>query len=71
MKYSKATKVTINIVILNKVIKLEVKDDGVGCSTIIKGLGISGMDERVGNEGGKLIVDGSQGFSVISIIPLY
>lgn len=70
IKYSKATKVTVNIEILNKIIKLEVKDDGVGCTNIIKGLGILGMDERVGNEGGKLIVDGSQGFSIISIIPL-
>lgn len=70
MKYSKATKVTVNIAILNKIIKLEVKDDGVGCSTITKGLGIAGMEERIGNEGGKVIVDGSQGFSVISLIPL-
>ncbi len=70
MKYSKASKVTVNIEILNKLIKLEVKDDGVGCSNITKGLGIAGMEERVGNEGGKLIIDGSQGFSIISLIPL-
>lgn len=70
MKYSKASKVTVNIEIHNKIIKLEVKDDGKGCSTVIKGLGIAGMEERVGNVGGQVIVDGSQGFSIISIIPL-
>jgi signal transduction histidine kinase len=70
MKYSKASKVTVNIEILNKIIKLEVKDDGVGCSNVTKGLGILGMEERVGNEGGKTIVDGVQGFSIISLIPL-
>ena len=70
MKYSKASKVTVNIEILNKIIKLEVKDDGVGCNTITKGLGIAGMEERVGNEGGKVIIDGTQGFSIISLIPL-
>lgn len=70
MKYSKASKVIVNIEILNKIIKLEVKDNGLGCSNITKGLGIAGMEERVGNEGGKIIVDGSQGFSIISLIPL-
>jgi signal transduction histidine kinase len=70
IKYSKATKVTVNIEVLNKIIKLEIKDNGVGCSTVTKGLGIAGMEERVGNEGGKVIVDGSQGFSTISLIPL-
>lgn len=70
MQYSKASKVNVNIEIHNKIIKLEVKDDGIGCNTVIKGLGIAGMDDRVGNEGGQVIVDGSQGFSVISIIPL-
>lgn len=70
MKYSKASKVNVNIEIHNKIIKLEVKDDGIGCNTVIKGLGIAGMEDRVGNEGGQVIVDGAQGFSVISIIPL-
>ncbi|MGH4123040.1 MAG: sensor histidine kinase [Clostridium sp.] len=70
IKYSKASKVNVNIEIHNKIIKLEVKDDGIGCSNVIKGLGIIGMEERIGNEGGQVIVDGAQGFSVISIIPL-
>jgi signal transduction histidine kinase len=70
MKYSKSSKVIVNIEIHNKIIKLEVKDNGVGCCTVIKGLGIAGMEERVENEGGQVIVDGAQGFSVISIIPI-
>ena len=70
IKYAKASKVTVNIEILNRITKLEIKDDGVGCSNVTKGLGIAGMEERVGNEGGKVIVDGSQGFSIISLIPL-
>ncbi|MGH4118396.1 sensor histidine kinase [Clostridium sp.] len=70
MKYSKASKVIANIEIHNKIIKLEVKDNGVGCNIIIKGLGIAGMEERVENEGGQVIVDGTQGFSVISLIPI-
>lgn len=70
MKYSKASKVIVNIEIHNKIIKLEVKDNGVGCSTVIKGLGIAGMEERVENEGGQVVVDGTQGFSIISLIPI-
>jgi signal transduction histidine kinase len=70
MKYSKASKVIVNIEIHNKIIKLEVKDNGVGCAAVIKGLGIAGMEERIENEGGQVIIDGAQGFSIISIIPI-
>ncbi|MGH4140652.1 sensor histidine kinase [Clostridium sp.] len=70
MKYSKASKVIVGIEIHNKIIKLEVKDDGIGCITVIKGLGIAGMEERIVDAGGQVIIDGTQGFSIISLIPL-
>lgn len=70
LKYSKATQVTVKIDVLSKFIKVEIKDNGVGTSNIKKSLGIIGMEERCSKLQGKIIVDGSSGFSVITILPI-
>lgn len=70
LKYSKATRINISITILNKLIKVEVKDNGMGSTKYNKGMGIIGMEERMASEGGKIIVDGSNGFSVIMLFPI-
>lgn len=71
LKHSKGDKIKINLsVINNKFIKLEIKDNGIGVKKINKDMGIRGMEERCGSIGGKLIVDGSDGFSVISLLPI-
>lgn len=69
LKYSNGDAVKIQISILNKFIKVEVKDNGGGCSNIKMGLGLRGMEERLQKIGGNLIVDGKSGFSVIQILP--
>ncbi|WDV46167.1 sensor histidine kinase [Clostridiaceae bacterium M8S5] len=70
LKYSKATKVNLKVEVLNKIIKVEVKDNGLGNLVIKKGLGLLGMQERVESANGKLIIDGSNGFSVITLLPI-
>jgi len=70
LKYSKASLISINIQILPKFIKAEIKDNGVGADNVQKSLGIMGMEERCSSLGGKLIIDGSKGFSVISLLPI-
>lgn len=69
LKYSKASSVSVSIEVLNKFIKMEVRDNGIGSFKIKKGLGIIGMEERASNIGGKIIVDGSRGFSIITLLP--
>ncbi|MCM1990484.1 sensor histidine kinase [Oceanirhabdus seepicola] len=69
LKYSDASKVNITFEEMNKFIKIEVKDNGKGCKNIKKGMGIRGIEERVGIIGGKLITHGDCGFSLIQIIP--
>lgn len=64
-KYSMAKNLSVKIQVLNKLVKTEIKDDGKGCMNYSKGIGIMGMEERTQNINGKLIVDGSDGFSVI------
>ncbi|ENK0839626.1 sensor histidine kinase [Clostridium botulinum] len=69
IKYSKATKVSIIIEELNKFIKFNIKDNGIGCMNIEKGIGIRGIEERCENGNAKLIIDGGDGFSLIILLP--
>ncbi|MDC0801671.1 hypothetical protein POG14_05695 [Clostridium paraputrificum] len=52
---------------LNKYIKVEVSDDGIGSKKIIKGMGLQALEERMLNLQGNLILDGSRGFTAIMI----
>jgi signal transduction histidine kinase len=68
-KYSDASSVRVSLEVLNKFIKCEIKDNGRGCAKIIKGLGIRGIEERTEGVGGKVIIDGTDGFSLIFLLP--
>jgi signal transduction histidine kinase len=70
MKYSHATQISVELKILNKMVKVEVKDNGLGTDLIKKGLGIIGMEERTASVNGKIIVDSTQGFSVTMLLPI-
>ncbi|MDQ6422248.1 histidine kinase [Paenibacillus sp. LHD-117] len=69
MKYSNATVISIHIEVLRTLIKTEVADNGKGEQKVIKGMGIIGMEERAASVNGTIIVDGSRGFSVTTLIP--
>jgi len=70
MKYAEATVVSVEIHVLNTLIKVEVKDNGKGAEKIKKGLGIMGMEERAASVNGTVIVDGTKGFSVTTLLPI-
>jgi signal transduction histidine kinase len=70
LKYSQATTISIEIQVLNAMIKVVVKDNGKGMEKIKKGLGIIGMEERTASINGKVITDGTNGFSVTMLIPI-
>jgi signal transduction histidine kinase len=70
LKYARATTITISIEVLNKLVKVEIKDNGAGAFKVNKGLGLRGIEERCENIGGKVIIDGSKGFSIIVLLPL-
>lgn len=69
MKYANATAVSLHIEVLGTMIKAKVSDNGKGMQKVIKGLGIIGMEERAAVVNGTVIVDGSAGFSVTTLIP--
>jgi signal transduction histidine kinase len=70
MKYSDADAIAVEIQVLNKAIKAEVKDNGKGTGKVIKGIGLIGMEERTASVNGKLIIDGTNGFSVTTLLPI-
>ncbi|WP_211745624.1 sensor histidine kinase [Paenibacillus sp. Marseille-Q4541] len=69
LKYAKATGIHIEVQVLNKFIKSVVMDNGIGEMKVVKGLGILGMEERAASLGGTVIVDGTKGFSVTTLLP--
>jgi len=69
MRYADATTVSVDIQVLNTLIRVEVLDNGSGVHKVKKGLGITGMEERTAAVNGTIIVDGSRGFSVTMIMP--
>ncbi|MBO6165276.1 MAG: hypothetical protein J6O17_02765 [Eubacterium sp.] len=70
MKYSKCTRIDISIIVLNKMVKCTVTDDGVGCPKIDDGMGISGMRQRVRAAGGSIDFETEVGFKVSMLLPL-
>ena len=70
MKYAEATAISIDIHVLNTVVKVQVKDNGKGVPQVKKGLGIIGMEERTASINGTIIVDGTNGFSVTMLLPI-
>lgn len=70
MKYGRATEIAVELLVLNRMIKVEVKDNGVGAEKVVKGIGIMGMEERTASVNGTIIVDGKNGFSVTTLLPI-
>jgi Signal transduction histidine kinase len=70
IKYSKAKDFWVNIHVMNKMIKVEIKDNGIGSNIITKGLGIAGMEQRVQELGGNITLDGTNGFSIVILMPI-
>jgi signal transduction histidine kinase len=70
LKYSNATLISISIEVLNKLVKAEIKDNGEGTKDIKKGLGLNGIEERSSTVNGKVIIDSTEGFSIILLLPI-
>lgn len=70
LKYSKCTKILIEIVMLHKVIRCTITDNGIGCNLIKEGMGIQGMKNRARKINGFLDISGENGFRINMIIPI-
>ena len=70
MKYAECSVIKVDIQVLNRTVRVEVADDGIGSEVYRKGLGISGIEERTSAVNGKTIIDGTDGFSIINLLPI-
>lgn len=69
LKYSEASTVTVRLHVYQKFLRFESKNNGKRTLDYRKGLGIVGMEERTAMLNGKLLIDGTNGFHVTTILP--
>lgn len=70
LKYSNCERVYIIIDVLNKLIKVNFKDDGIGKEKIVKGYGLKKIEESLIENNGDLILNGKDGFSAILLLKI-
>lgn len=67
IKHSNADKFSLNIDVMNKIIRVEFKDNGITNKNFEKGMGLLGIEERVSKVNGKVTFMIKEGF-IINII---
>lgn len=72
MKYARCDHIDITIVVMNKMVRCSISDNGVGCSNIVDGMGLSGMRKRVRLVGGSIDFETGvgSGFKVNMLLPI-
>lgn len=72
VRHGKAKNISIIIRTINEMVRISIIDDGCGCKMIHKGFGLSGMEQRVKNLNGKILLgsDGVKGFNIHVEIPV-
>ena len=70
MKYSKCTRILLSIIVMNKMVRCSIADNGIGCRQLKDGMGISGMRSRVRGAGGTLSFETENGFTVNMLLPM-
>ncbi|MBQ9200361.1 MAG: hypothetical protein IJ141_09310 [Lachnospiraceae bacterium] len=70
MKYARCKHIDIKLVVMNKVVRCSITDDGIGCVKMTDGMGISGMRQRVRAVNGSLGFETEAGFTVTMLLPI-
>jgi len=73
IKHGQAKKIIISLRKKGNLATLAIVDDGLGCKAVVKGSGLSGMEERLQQVGGKIYFGGfgeEPGFQIHATIPL-
>lgn len=70
MKYANCTKITIQLHVLNQMLRCSISDNGIGCSQLQDGMGISGMRKRMREMNGILDFETEIGFTINMLLPL-
>lgn len=72
IKHGKTDKINIDIKIDKDKLRVNIKDNGLGCSSFVKGNGLLGIENRVRNYGGEAIYESkeNEGFEIELILGL-
>lgn len=70
MKHSNATALSVAIQVLNKIIRVEFRDNGTVVKPISHGMGLLGITERVMAMGGRASFETDGGFMTLLIFPI-
>lgn len=70
IRHGKASKIQIQIGREFEILKICIKDNGIGCSNVHKGFGLHHMEERLDLLGGSLSYHGEDGFAVEAQLPI-
>jgi len=70
-RHGKATQISIHFRMGNQVLDIDITDNGQGAKSIIKGIGLTTMEERVNRVKGKILFKSREGeFSIHAKLPL-
>lgn len=68
-RHSQATRLEVELEARKNIVRLLIRDNGVGCAKILEGMGLAGMKERVRNVGGTIAISSDQGFMIVCVLP--
>ncbi|MBU5226537.1 hypothetical protein KQI36_07750 [Clostridium senegalense] len=70
LKYSEGNHITVKIEVFNKLIKLQIADNGIGNLNFKKGIGLNSIEQEVMELNGKCIINSYKGFEIILLMPM-
>lgn len=70
VRHGQASMIWINIDREYDILKLQIRDNGIGCDKISDGFGLTHMKERIHLLGGTVAFDGTDGFCIDARIPI-
>lgn len=70
IRHGKADHIWIHISKEYNLLKIDIRDNGLGCANVTKGFGLHHMEERLNMLNGSLDFDGTDGFMIEARIPI-
>lgn len=69
LRHGQATRISVRLIYGPDRLEAVISDNGPGCAEIVKGYGLSGMEERLNIVGGSIAFDGKNGFAIHMKLP--
>lgn len=70
MKYAKCSRIEMKIIVVNQLVRCSIVDNGIGCSEVVDGMGLSGMRKRIREVNGIIDFTAQEGFLINMLLPL-